>query len=126
VASIAAPILLADISDHCFGVFGLDPKRGDERVLCIHGDVVRLTFQLQTDGKLRQLISSSRYLGTDIKLCPAKCSHGAALVFSCAHSPTCDGQNQALHFAFRLAFGLASLTPGPPSSFQITVLLEPI
>ena len=49
---VAAPILLADVGDHCFGVFSLDLKRGDERIFGVHGDVVRLPFQFKPDREL--------------------------------------------------------------------------
>ena len=52
VTCIAAPILLADVGDHCFGVFSLDLKRGDERIFGVHRDVVRLPFQFKPDGEL--------------------------------------------------------------------------
>jgi len=41
VTCIAAPILLADVGDRCFGVYSLDLKRGDERIFGVHGDMVR-------------------------------------------------------------------------------------
>jgi len=59
VTCIAAPILLADVGDHCFGVFSLDLKRGDERIFGVHGDVVRLPFQFKPDGELHPHASSS-------------------------------------------------------------------
>ena len=71
VTCIAAPILLADIGDHCFGVFSLDLKRGDERIFGFHGDVVRLPFQFKPDGELHPHASSSHYFGADIRRCPA-------------------------------------------------------
>jgi hypothetical protein len=37
VTRITAPILLADIGDHCFGVFSLDLKSSDERIFGVHG-----------------------------------------------------------------------------------------
>src|SRR5580692_7590081 len=52
VTCIAAPILLADVDDHCFGVFSFDLKRGDERIFGVHGDVVRFPFQFKPDGEL--------------------------------------------------------------------------
>ena len=52
VTCIAAPILLADVGDHCFGVFSFDLKRGDERIFGVHGDVVRFPFQFKPDGEL--------------------------------------------------------------------------
>jgi hypothetical protein len=63
VTCVAAPILLADIGDHCFGVFSLDLKRGDERIFGVHGDVVRLPFQFKPDGELHPHASSSHYFG---------------------------------------------------------------
>jgi hypothetical protein len=59
---IAAPILLADVGDHRFGVFSLDLKSGDERVFGAHGDVVRLPLQFKPDGKLHER-ASYQYLG---------------------------------------------------------------
>ena len=61
VTCVAAPILLADIGDHCFGVFSLDLKRGDERIFGVHSDVVRLPFQFKPDGELHPHASSSHY-----------------------------------------------------------------
>jgi hypothetical protein len=52
VTRIAAPILLADVSDHRFRMFGLDLKSGNERVFGVHGDVVRLPVQFKSNGKL--------------------------------------------------------------------------
>jgi hypothetical protein len=52
VTRITAPILLADVGDHCFGVFSLDLKSSDERIVCVHGQVVDLSIQLNSDGKL--------------------------------------------------------------------------
>jgi hypothetical protein len=37
VTCIAAPILLADVGDHRFGVFSLDLKCGDERIFGVLG-----------------------------------------------------------------------------------------
>jgi len=71
VTCIAAPILLADVGDHCFGVFSLDLKRGDERIFGVHGDVVRLPFQFKPDGELHSHASYSHYFGADIHRCPA-------------------------------------------------------
>ena len=71
VTGVTAPILLADVGDHCFGVFSLDLKRGDERIFGIHGDVVRLPFQFKPDGELHPHASSSHYFGADISRCPA-------------------------------------------------------
>ena len=71
VTCIAAPILLADVGDHCFGVFSLDLKRGDERIFGVHGDVVRLPFQFKPDGEVHPHASSSYYFGADIRQCPA-------------------------------------------------------
>jgi hypothetical protein len=51
VTYIAAPILLADVGDPCFGVFSLDLKSGDERIFGVHSDVVRLPLQFKPDGK---------------------------------------------------------------------------
>ena len=65
VTCVAAPILLADIGDHCFGVFSLDLKRGDERIFGVHGNVVRLPFQFKPDGELHPHASSSHYFGAD-------------------------------------------------------------
>jgi len=61
VTCVAAPILLADVGDHCFGVFSLDLKRGDERIFGVHGDVVRLPFQFKPDGELHSHASYSHY-----------------------------------------------------------------
>jgi hypothetical protein len=58
VTCVAAPILLADVGDHCFGVFSLDLKRGDERIFGVYGDVVRLPFQFKPDGELHPHASS--------------------------------------------------------------------
>ena len=63
VTRIAAPILLADIGDHRFGVFSLDLKSGDERIFGVHGDVVRLPLQFKPNGKLHQPASSANILG---------------------------------------------------------------
>src|SRR5580704_9938590 len=71
VTCIAAPILLADVGNHCFGVFSLDLKRGDERIFGVHGDVVRLPFQFKPDGELHSHASYSHYFGADIHRCPA-------------------------------------------------------
>jgi hypothetical protein len=71
VTCIAAPILLADVGDHSFGVFNLDLKRGDERIFGVHPDVVRLPFQVKPDGKLHWHAASSHYFGADIRRCPA-------------------------------------------------------
>jgi hypothetical protein len=71
VTCIAAPILLADVGDHCFGVFSLDLKRSDERIFGVHGDVVRLPFQFEPDGELHPHASFSHYFGADIRRCPA-------------------------------------------------------
>jgi hypothetical protein len=71
VTCIAAPILLADVGNHCFGVFSLDLKRGDERIFGVHGNVVRLPFQFKPDGELHPHASSSDYFGADIRRCPA-------------------------------------------------------
>ena len=71
VTCIAAPILLADVGNHRFGVFSLDLKRGDERIFGVHGDVVRLPLQFKPDSKLHRHASSSHYFGADVRLCPA-------------------------------------------------------
>jgi hypothetical protein len=60
VTCVAAPILLADVGDHCFGVFSLDLKRGDERIFGVYGDVVRLPFQFKPDGELHPHASSHK------------------------------------------------------------------
>ena len=44
VTCITASILLADIGDYCFGVFGLDLKSGDQRIFSIHSHVVGLSL----------------------------------------------------------------------------------
>ena len=84
VTCIAAPILLADVGDHCFGVFSLDLKRGDERIFGVHGDVVRLPFQFKPYGELHPHASSSHYFGADIPRCPAHAWPRVANQFCCA------------------------------------------
>ena len=84
VTCIAAPILLADVGDHCFGVFSLDLKRGDERIFGVHGDVVRLPFQFKPDRELHPHASSSHYFGADIPRCPAHAWPRVANQFYCA------------------------------------------
>src|SRR2546429_34778 len=59
VTRIAAPILLADVGDHRFGVFSLDLKSSDERVSGADGDVVRLPLHFKPDGKLHERASST-------------------------------------------------------------------
>ncbi len=54
VTCVTAPILLADVGDYRFRVFSLDLKRSDERIFGVHGDVVRLPFQLKPDGELHR------------------------------------------------------------------------
>jgi hypothetical protein len=71
VTCIAAPILLADVGDHRFGVFSLDLKRGDERIFGVHCDVVRLPFQFKPDGKLHQHAPYTQYFGADVRRCSA-------------------------------------------------------
>jgi hypothetical protein len=71
VTCVAAPVLLADIGDYRVRVFSLDLKRGDERIFGVHGDVVRLPFQLKPDGKLHRHASSAQYFGPDVRRCPA-------------------------------------------------------
>ena len=63
VTRIAAPILLADVGDHRFGVFGLDLKSGNERVFGIHSDVVSLPVQFKSNGELHLSTSSAKSLG---------------------------------------------------------------
>ena len=63
VTRIAAPILLADVGDHRFGVFGLDLKSGNERVFGVHCDVVRLPVQFKPNGKLHLCASRAESLG---------------------------------------------------------------
>jgi hypothetical protein len=62
VTRIAAPILLADVGDHRFGVFILDLKSGDECIFGFHGDVVRLPLQFKPYGKLHLAASSANIL----------------------------------------------------------------
>jgi hypothetical protein len=71
VTRIAAPILLADVGDHRFGVFSLDLKRGDERIFGVNGDVVRLPFQFKPDGELHRHASSTQYFGPGVRRCLA-------------------------------------------------------
>jgi hypothetical protein len=63
VTRIAAPILLAYVGDHRFGVFGLDLKSGNERVFSIHSDVVRFPVQFKPNGKLHLYASRAESLG---------------------------------------------------------------
>jgi hypothetical protein len=63
VTCIAAPILLADVGNHRFGVLSLDLKSCDECIFGVHGDVVRLPIQFNPDGKLHQPASSANILG---------------------------------------------------------------
>ena len=71
VTCVTAPILLADVGDYRFRVFSLDLKRSDERIFGVHGDVVRLSFQLKPDGELHRYPSSTEYFGPDVRRCPA-------------------------------------------------------
>lgn len=52
VTRIAAAILLADISDHRFGMFSLDLKSCNKRIFGLNGDMVRLPLHFKPDGKL--------------------------------------------------------------------------
>ena len=63
VTRIAAPVLLADVGDRRFGMFGLDLKSGDERIFGVHGDVAGLPLQFKPDCKLHQRASSTNNLG---------------------------------------------------------------
>lgn len=63
VTCVATPILLANVGDHRFRAFSLDPKRGDERIFGVHGDAVRLPFQSKPDGELHWHVSSAQYYG---------------------------------------------------------------
>jgi hypothetical protein len=56
VTRITAPILSADIGDHCFGVFSLDLKSSDERIFGVHSHVFGVSIQLKSDGKLHSHI----------------------------------------------------------------------
>jgi hypothetical protein len=71
VTCVTAPILLADVGDYRFRVFSLDLKRSDERIFGVHGDVVRLPFQLKPDGELHRHASSTQYFGPYVRRCPA-------------------------------------------------------
>jgi hypothetical protein len=71
VTCVAAPILLADVGNHRFRAFSLDPKRGDERIFGVHGDAVRLSFQFKPDGELHWRAFSTQYFGPDVRRCPA-------------------------------------------------------
>jgi hypothetical protein len=71
VACVAAPILLANVGNHRFRAFSLDPKRGDKRIFGVHGDAVRLPFQFKPDGELHWHGSSTQYFGQDDRRCPA-------------------------------------------------------
>jgi hypothetical protein len=71
VTCIAAPILLADVGNHRFGVFNPDLKRGDERIFGVHSDVVSLPLQFKPDSKLHRHASSSHHFGAGFRLCPA-------------------------------------------------------
>ena len=46
VACVAAPILLANVGNHRFRAFSLDPKRGDKRIFGVHGYVPVFPFSL--------------------------------------------------------------------------------
>jgi hypothetical protein len=72
VTCVTAPILLADVGDYRFRVFSLDLKRSDERIFGVHGDVVRLPFQLKPDGELHRHASSTQYFGPQVRRCPAR------------------------------------------------------
>jgi hypothetical protein len=49
---VAAAILLANVHNHRRRVFGLDLKRSDESIFCVHRDVVRLSIKFKPDGKV--------------------------------------------------------------------------
>jgi hypothetical protein len=84
VASIAAPILLADIGDHRFGVFSHDLKSGNERVFRIPrrdepgayhvshlGETIGVSDSLSCGAggvKFRQ-VAGSRYYPTRTRTC---------------------------------------------------------
>jgi hypothetical protein len=73
VTRITAPILSADIGDHCFGVFSLDLKSSDERIFGVHSHVFGVSIQLKSDGKLHSHVFLMRYFGSDVsKPCVAK------------------------------------------------------
>jgi hypothetical protein len=67
VTCVAAPILLANVGDHRFRAFSVDPKRGDERIFGVHGDAVRLSIQFKPDGELHWPASSMQYFGPDVR-----------------------------------------------------------
>jgi hypothetical protein len=112
VTCIAAPILLADVGDHRFGVFSLDLKRGVERIFGVHGDVVRLPFQFKPDGKLHRHASSSVYFGADVRRCPA-------LVCQMVANKVCHAVITASVFKIE-----STLRVGPESSSIQTKLSE--
>ena len=66
VTRITAPILLADIGDHCFGAFSLDLKSSDERIFGVHSHVFGVSIQLKSDGKLHSHVFLMRYFGSDV------------------------------------------------------------